>query len=158
MGTPGKAAKSSLSIPTASAVESALHGILAAPGAPAVASAYLFGSVAEGRAHRESDVDVAVLLEWDAHATAAERFDAGIRLAGALQSVLARTVDLVVLNDAPPLLGRHAVTRGTRLLCRDPGADHAYVRDVQLRAADLEPWLRRMRAIKLEAIRGRAPK
>jgi hypothetical protein len=34
----------------------------------------------------------------------------------------------------------------------DPGADHAYVRDVQLRAADLEPFLRRMRRIKLDAL------
>ncbi|NIQ53233.1 MAG: nucleotidyltransferase domain-containing protein, partial [Gammaproteobacteria bacterium] len=72
---------------------------------------------AEGRAHRESDVDLAVLLAWASHPAAAERFDAGLRLAGAVQAALARTVDLVVLNDAPPLLGRHAVTRGRRILC-----------------------------------------
>jgi predicted nucleotidyltransferase len=118
-----------------------------------LASAYLFGSVPEGRAHRESDVDVGVLLEWASHPTRAERFEAGIRLAGRLQAAVGRPVDLVVLNDAPPLLGRHVVTRGRRILCRDPEADHAYVRDVQLRAADLEPWLRRMRELKLRAIR-----
>jgi predicted nucleotidyltransferase len=72
-----------------------LQGILTAPCAPAVASAYLFGSVAEGRAHRESDVDVAVLLEWDAHATAVRRIDAGIRLAGALQSALGASIAFV---------------------------------------------------------------
>ncbi len=142
---------------TYSAVESALNRVLAETGAPSVPSAYLFGSVAEGRAHRESDVDVAVLLSWASHPNPSERFDAGIRLAGALQGQLGRTVDLLVLNDAPPLLGRHAVTRGRRILCRDPEADHDYVRDVQLRAADLEPWLRRMRALKLEAIRGAVP-
>lgn len=118
-----------------------------------VASAYLFGSFAEAREHRESDIDVGVLFAWASHPTAAERFDAGLRLAGALQAALGRVVDLVVLNDAPPLLGRHAVTAGRRLLCRDARADHAYVRDVQLRAADVEPWLRRMRALKLRAIR-----
>ena len=141
-------------MPTSAAVESALAETLAEPGAPEVVSAYLFGSVAEDRAHRESDVDLGVLLAWGAHATAAERFDAGIRLAGAVQAALGHTVDLVVLNDAPPLLGRHAVTRGRRIVCRDERADHAYVRDVQLRAADLEPWLRRMRELKLRAIRG----
>lgn len=137
-----------------SALEGALRDILAEPGAPVVVAAYLFGSVAEARAHRESDLDLGVLLSWGAHAHRAGRFDAGLRLAGALQGALARTVDLVVLNDAPPLLARHVVTRGRRVLCRDENAEHCYVRDVQLRAADLEPWLRRMREIKLRALRG----
>jgi predicted nucleotidyltransferase len=141
-------------VPDVIAAESALTEALAEPGAPGVASAYLFGSVAEDRAHRESDIDLGVLLGWATHATAAERFDAGIRLAGAVQAILGHSVDLVVLNDAAPLLGRHVVTRGRRILCQDEPADHAYVRDVQLRAADLEPWLRRMRALKLEALRG----
>ena len=34
----------------------------------------------------------------------------------------------------------------------DPDADHAFVRDVQLRAADLEPFLRRTRRLKLQAL------
>ena len=136
------------------AVAPSLFQVLAEHGARDVASVYLFGSVAEGRAHRESDVDLGVLLGWTSYGSAAQRFDAGIRLAGALESLLGRTVDLVVLNDAPPLLGRHVVTRGRCVLCRDSRADHTYVRDVQLRAADLEPWLRRMRALKLGAIRG----
>jgi predicted nucleotidyltransferase len=121
--------------------------------APAVVSAYLFGSVAEERSHRESDVDLGVLLAWASHRTKADRFDAGIRLAGRLQSALGRAVDLVVLNDAPALLARHVVTRGLRVACRDARADHAFVRDAQLRAADLEPWLRRMRELKLRSLR-----
>jgi len=136
------------------AVEAALRAAVAETGAPDVSSVYLFGSVAEDRAHRESDIDVGALLDWGAHPGRAERFDAGLRLAGAIQASLGRTVDVVVLNDAPPLLGRHIVTRGRRLLCRDAEVDHAYRRDVQLRAADIEPWLRRMRALKLRAIRG----
>jgi len=118
----------------------------AAPPAPAEASAYLFGSVAEDRSHRESDVDVAVLLSWEEHPDRAGRFDVGLRLAGALEPELARRVDVVVLNDVPPLLRRPVVTTGRRLLRADPELDHAYVRDVQIRAADVEPWLRRFRA------------
>jgi hypothetical protein len=34
------------------------------------------------------------------------------------------------------------VTGGGRVFCADPQADHAFVRAVQLRAADLEPFLR----------------
>ena len=60
-------------------------------------------------------------------------------------------VDLVVLNDTPPGLSRAVITRGRRVFCADAEADHAFVRDTLLRAADLEPWLQRMRRIKLDA-------
>lgn len=115
-------------------------------------SAYLFGSHAEDRAHRESDVDVGVLLSRERLPTAAQRFEERVRLAARLGSELKCPVDVVVLNDAPPGLGRHVVTRGVRIVCRDPEADHTFVRDVQLRAADLEPFLRRLRRVKLEAL------
>jgi predicted nucleotidyltransferase len=122
-------------------------------GWPGIASAYLFGSHAADRAHRESDVDVGILLVRDAHPSAALRFEERIRLSGALQAALrGPAVDVMVLNDAPPTLGRHIVNTGQRVFCADPEADHAYRRDVQLRAADLEPFLRRMRRLKLEAI------
>lgn len=65
------------------------HELAAEPAG--LVSAYLFGSLAEGRAHRE-------------------------------------------------------------IFCSDAAADHAFVRDVQLRAADLEPFLRRLRRVKLEAL------
>jgi predicted nucleotidyltransferase len=117
-------------------------------------SAYLFGSHAAGRAHRESDVDVAVLLAWELYPTARDRFDERVRLGADLAAALGDDrVDLVVLNDAPPHLGRRIVTTGQRVFSADPERDHAFVRDVQLRAADLEPFLRRARRLKLAAIR-----
>lgn len=117
---------------------------------PGVVSVYLFGSHAANRAHRESDVDVAVLLAWDAYPTAADRFDQRVRLSGALET---NRIDLVVLNDVPPQFGRRIVTTGQRVFCADAERDHAFVRDVQLRAADLEPFLRRTRRTKLAALR-----
>ncbi|CAN5724217.1 hypothetical protein BH23CHL8_BH23CHL8_00190 [soil metagenome] len=59
---------------------------------------------------------------------------------------------MVILNDAPPLLARRIVRAGRRVFCRDGGADHAFVRDVQILAADLEPFLRRAREVKLAAM------
>lgn len=119
-----------------------------------VVSAYLFGSVAERRAHRESDVDVGALLDRVIFPSAAERMEVRISLGSELVDVLdTNDVDLVILNDAPPELGRAIVTRGLRVHCADAEADHAYVRDVQLRAADLAPWLRRVRRVKLDALR-----
>lgn len=121
---------------------------------PGVVSAYLFGSVAEGRPHRESDVDVGVLLDRGTYPTAAGRFDIRLRLIPRLEEAVGRRVDLVVLNDAPPHLGRRIMTEGRRLLLLDSGADHAHRRLTMSRAADLEPFLRRARAVKLRAITG----
>ena len=72
--------------------------------------------------------------------------------AGLMGSLHRGDVDVVILNDAPPQFGRRIVTTGRRVLCDDAAADHAFVRDVQLRAADLEPLLRRTRRVKLAAI------
>lgn len=118
-----------------------------------VASAYLFGSQAEGRAHRESDVDVAVLLDRKRYPTDRDRFEARVRLTSDLISVLnVNEVDLVILNDVPPLFGRRIVYEGKKLFLGDPEEDLAFTRDVQLQAADIAPWLERMRRIKLEAL------
>lgn len=44
------------------------------------------------------------------------------------------------------------MTEGRRLWCADAEADHAARLTALSRAADLEPFLRRMRAIKLDAL------
>jgi predicted nucleotidyltransferase len=134
-----------------------MHAVLArflASTAPSgLVAAYVFGSHATGRAHRESDVDVAVLLDRAVFPEARERFEERLRLTSAMMRALATSrVDVVVLNDVPPQFGRRIATEGRRVYCADPGQDHAYVRDVQLRAADVEPFLRRMRRLKLDAL------
>jgi predicted nucleotidyltransferase len=134
-------------------LDSVLSRCLGEAGFPGVVSAYLFGSQAEGRAHRESDVDVGALVDFGVYPTEHDRFELRLRLGSRLEAALGgRQADLVMLNDAPPGLGRHIVTSGRRVHCADPELDHAFVRDVQLRAADLEPFLQRMRRIKLAAI------
>lgn len=119
---------------------------------PGLVSVYLFGSVAEGRAHQESDVDVGVLLDWKL--SPPERFDVRLSLIGDL-STPERDADVVILNDAPPLFARTILYRGRRIYCSDPAADHEFVRNTQLVAADIEPWMKRMWAIKLEALQRR---
>ena len=121
-------------------------------GTRGVASAYLFGSIAAGRGHRESDVDVGVLLDRQVYPHAVDRFEVRLRLIGRLQAAAGREVDLVILNDAPPQLGRHIMTGGTRLMVVDAALDHAHLRTTLSRAADLEPFLKRARAVKLAAL------
>jgi predicted nucleotidyltransferase len=132
---------------------SALRSLLERQAPESLVAAYFFGSHAESRAHRESDVDVGVLFARDQAPTSRDRFEERLRLSSLLAPVASPgLVDLVVLNDAPPGLAARIVTTGRLLYCRDPEAEHAFRRDAQLRAADVEPFLRRMRAIKLGAI------
>jgi predicted nucleotidyltransferase len=96
-------------------------------------SAYLFGSHAEGRAHRESDIDVACLLDCFVYPDEDRRFNARVDSIGAIGSALeSNAVDLVVLNDAPPSLARAIITRGRRVFCRDSEADHIFMMVAQL--------------------------
>jgi predicted nucleotidyltransferase len=119
---------------------------------PGLVSAYLFGSAAAGLMHRESDLDVAVLLDRAMYPTPRDRFERRLLLTSALQRATRRAIDLVVLNDVPPPLARRIMADGVRLLSLDPAKDHAHRRLMLSRAADLEPFLRRTRAIKLRAI------
>jgi predicted nucleotidyltransferase len=115
-------------------------------------SAYLFGSVAEGRAHRESDVDVGILLDRQIYPRTVDRFEEKLLLIGHLRAALRRDVDVVILNDAPPQLARRIMTADQRVLVAGVEADHAFLRTVLSRAADLEPFLRRTRRVKLQAL------
>jgi len=118
-----------------------------------IVSVYLFGSHAEHRAHQESDVDVGVLLDRDAYSTEEARFNERVRLSAWLGAELrANVVDVVVLNDVPPGLASRIVTKGVAVYSASPEVDHAFRRDAQLRAADLEPFLRRMRRLKLTTL------
>ena len=78
--------------------------------------AYLFGSQATGYTHTESDVDVAVLL--DAALTADERFTERLACIGALSHLFGTdNVDVVILNEAPPLLAYEVLRHGVLVYC-----------------------------------------
>lgn len=83
-----------------------------------VVLAYLFGSQAEGTARPSSDIDLAVLLP---PGTPREGFfDVRLSLINAAMDVLhTDKVDLVVLNEATPLL-MHQVVKFGRVLYEDP--------------------------------------
>lgn len=120
------------------AVASELRRFFVETGPKGVVSAYLFGSHAEARAHRESDVDVAALLDRRIFGTSRERFEERLRLISRVGSALGgKDVDLVILNDAPPEFGARIVTTGLRVFCSDGEAENAFVRAVRLSAAAL---------------------
>lgn len=83
-----------------------------------VVAAMLIGSQARGNPGPLSDIDLAV---W--HRPALEprgRFDLRLELAGAAARALGTDeIDVVLLNDAPPLMRHRAIRDGKRLVERD---------------------------------------
>jgi predicted nucleotidyltransferase len=85
---------------------------------PEVLEAYVFGSVARGQSGQISDIDVAVYV--DPQMTARAPYGYAADLSTALGTALERNdIDVVVLNDAPPLLYHRVLTGGARILSRD---------------------------------------
>lgn len=82
---------------------------------PRIAYGLVFGSVARGDAHAGSDVDVAVGLadgvQFDALAVGG--------LVSDLERASGRTVDLVLLHEAPPALAYRVFRDGVVIFARD---------------------------------------
>jgi predicted nucleotidyltransferase len=117
-----------------------------------VGSVYLFGSRSVGL-HWDRVLGVAVLADPERHPDPVRRAELVTDLAPELAQVAGETrLDLLVLNDAPPLTGRKIVTEGRRLVSTDPSLDRAYYRDVQIRAVDLEAFSRRPGRPRLAAV------
>ena len=134
-------------------MEAALRAYLAAERPAGIVAAFLFGSLADRTDHAESDVDVAVLLDYGAFPDRTSRSRAAVALGTTLIAVVHRNaVDVVVLNDAPPELAAAVVTSGVCLHCADADAERAFTRDALLRYADVRPFLERTRRLKLQAL------
>lgn len=104
---------------------------------PDVLAAYLFGSYATGRARPESDVDVAVLLS---ETDDLERFERHLWLIGEVEEALGRRpADVVVLNDAPPLLAHQVLMYGRLIFERDRAARVEFEVRAGKIYADLQP-------------------
>lgn len=116
--------------------------------------AYLFGSVARDRERPDSDLDLAVLLPRDVPPAAYARIAMGLSW-----DIVGLThvddVDVVVLNDAPPVLAREIVTTG-RLLYGTASEDLEFRLLTLKRYMDTEPLRRITRKLLHERIDGLA--
>ena len=123
-----------------------------------VVVAYLFGSVARGRANQMSDIDVAVLLEPELEPAAT--VERQLQLMVALDDFADREVQVIVLNRASPFLAYQVVREGRLLYERSRPERVAFeVRAMKI-YFDIKPMLEfhsqaLMRRIREEGLYGR---
>lgn len=83
-----------------------------------ILEAYVFGSTATGSAQAHSDVDIAVYLRDPRPPASAFGYAADLT-AALMHHLRTNRVDVVVLNEAPPLLYHRVLRDGVRILSRD---------------------------------------
>ena len=106
---------------------------------PDVIAAYLFGSRVTGRARAGSDMDVAVLLNEE---DSVARFERRLQMMVEVSKVCGREADVIVLNDAPPILQNQVLRYGRLLFERDRRARVEFEVQAGKVYADLGPMRR----------------
>ena len=126
---------------------------------PTVRLAWLFGSRARGTERRDSDVDVAVLVDDACAGGAATVKDTYFRLiptmTGAVRSDL---IHLVILNDAPPLLRHRVIRDGILLYARSEVERVRFVRRTLRDYLDMEPRLREQTRLRIRRLKEGRPR
>lgn len=104
-----------------------------------VAAAYIFGSTVSGRGWKKApDIDVAVLFDNSMRETLIE----GERIREKLEKISGRKVDVVSLNDSPPLMKFEVIKNGKLLFEKDKDARVEFEVRSLSEFYDLEPLRR----------------
>lgn len=104
-----------------------------------IIAVYLFGSVAQNKAHRQSDVDVAVLFQTDTDRQTL--FDQTALVGSLLEAQFIWTVDVVALNLAPIFLQFQIIKYGKLVLEKDRTQRCLFHMRVLNRYYDAKPFL-----------------
>lgn len=79
---------------------------------PTIDAAYFFGSRAAGKASTSSDYDIAILF----NPQHIPNFEQQLELRSQLEEALGTDVDLLILNNAPPIISMQAINKGRLIL------------------------------------------
>ena len=105
-----------------------------------VAFAYLFGSQAKGTAGSLSDIDIAVY--FDEEVDADEHFDLRLATSGEITDLYKTDeVDLIVLNEAPPLLAHRILKEGILIFSDNDKMRLEYEVKAVLKYLDWKPYI-----------------
>ncbi len=115
-------------------------------GQPNLALAVVFGSLARGALRRDSDVDLGLLLDQD-------NPELRLRLEVDFGRVAGRAVDLIFLDQAPPLLRFEIAREGQVLLERRPFLWSDFKANAMRDWWDWAPYARRIQAAAVARLR-----
>ncbi len=101
---------------------------------PGLIAAILFGSAASGRLQPHSDLDIALLFTYPTRPDPLSLLE----LRGEIEQLAQRDVDLVVLNDASPILAFEVVRTGCLLFCHEHTLFDSYIMRVSSAYADFK--------------------
>lgn len=127
-----------------SEIEDALKACFREMQIPGIAAAYLFGSFARKEGRAESDLDIAVLFTSSPAKTIAHP---SVALSVDLEARMRRSVQVVVLNDAPPDLVHRVLRDGRLLIDSNPSLRIQFEVRARNEYFDLLPVLRRYRKL-----------
>lgn len=103
---------------------------------------YLFGSVAAGKEHRFSDVDIGVL--FDESVNEKIYFDRKLSIINNMSQCLNRNVDVVILNEVDTFLKFQVLKNGIRIYERLDRYEHNFEAEALLEYFDFLPIRKRM--------------
>jgi len=108
--------------------------------------AYLFGSTARGRSQAHSDIDIAVYVDVSRCPDPPFGYQAALTT-DLMAGLGTNKVDVVILNDAPPLLYHRVLRDGIRLFSRDLPATTTREGRALSRYFDFVPHLAKIEAV-----------
>ena len=118
--------------------------------------AYLYGSVAEGRLHPFSDVDIALVLDETALRSLSplERLELELKLEMAIEDLCdISNADVRVINDAPLVFRGQVACNGIRLYSRNAERRIEFETATWDEYFDFQPTLRMMRQAFFDRLR-----
>src|SRR5262245_45968843 len=111
-----------------------------------ILEAYLFGSLSTASARAHSDVDVAVYLGQEPSPPSSAFGYLADLTSDLMRALETDRVDVVVLNEAPPLLYHRVLRDGVRILSRDLQATTTREGQALSRYCDYVPQLEKIEA------------
>ncbi len=106
---------------------------------PEIVAAYLFGSVAAGKAHKFSDVDVALLLAEQADRDTA--WEIRLEAMGEAETAFGRRADVGILNTSPVVFCYLVLKHGRLIFDRGLSRRPEFEARTYLGYFDLKPYL-----------------
>ncbi|MBM4422316.1 MAG: nucleotidyltransferase domain-containing protein [Chloroflexi bacterium] len=103
-----------------------------------IVAAYLFGSVAAGKAHKFSDVDVALLLAERVDSNTA--WDIRLEAMGEAEAAFGRRADVVTINEVGLVFGFQILKTGSVIYARDQGARCRFEMRLRSEYYDYQPY------------------